>query len=206
MDDPHRRNQANSPDESSSSAGNDSTLLCDTDRSFLLTIARQTLEQYLSSRHRPSYTVDSPALQQQRAVFVTLWRRDTGELRGCRGESMARRPLTEAVSAMAIASATDDPRFSHVTLDELPKVRIDINALTPLEPIDPMDVEIGVHGLMIGSGRRAGLLLPDVPVRLGWNRGQFLEGVCEKAMLPRDAWRDEDATLLGFQSEEWGEE
>ncbi len=182
------------------------TCLSAADRRYLLSVARQALEQHLSTRRRPIFLSDSPILLQQRAVFVTLWRRDTGELRGCRGESVARRPLVEAVSAMAIASATDDPRFISVTLDELPLLRIDINALTPLEPITLDDVVVGVHGLMIICGQRAGLLLPDVPARLGWTRQQFLEGVCDKAMLPRDAWHDADTTLLGFQSEEWGEE
>lgn len=172
----------------------------------LLHVARTTLERYLTTRKRPLFHLDSPAFSQERAVFVTLWRRDTGELRGCRGESMARRPLLEAVSMMAIASAVDDPRFTPVTSSELPHLRIDINALTPLLPIQPEDMVVGKHGLMILRGHRAGLLLPDVPVRIGWDRLQFLDGVCEKAGLPAGSWQDRDVTLLGFESEEWGED
>jgi hypothetical protein len=79
------------------------------EKTLLLEIARRTLESFLDSGRWPHFRVDAPALNQQRAVFVTLWRRDSGELRGCRGESVARRPLVDAVVAMSIASAADDP-------------------------------------------------------------------------------------------------
>ena len=192
------------PAPSSQTAGPE-TSLSNEEKQLLLQVARQTLESYFESRQRPAFDYDSPSLKQQRAVFVTLWRKDTGELRGCRGESIARRPLLDAVSSMAIASAIDDPRFTSVTREETPYLRIEINALTPLEPIRPDDVEVGKHGLMVISGPHAGLLLPDVPVRIGWDRIQFLEGACEKAGLPPTAWQEPDVTLLGFESEEWGE-
>lgn len=195
--------EANAPDWSAPLA---KVALSEVDKRLLLDVARQTLETFLASGTQPTFATDSAALCQPRAVFVTLWRRDTGELRGCRGESMARRPLQEAVSSMAIASAVDDPRFYPVTLQELPKLRIEINALTPLAPIHADDVQVGRHGLMVARGQRAGLLLPDVPLRFGWNCVQFLEGTCQKAGLPRNAWQDADVRLFGFESEEWGEE
>ena len=182
------------------------TSLSSAEKDLLLQIARRTLEEYLRSGEQLYFHYDAPALSQARAVFVTLWRRDTGELRGCRGVSVARRPLAQEVSAMAIASAIDDPRFLPVRLEELPKLRIDINALTPLVQILPEDVEVGRHGLMIVRGRQAGLLLPEVPVRYGWDRQQFLEATCQKAGMHRDAWREDGVVLYGFESEEWGEE
>jgi AmmeMemoRadiSam system protein A len=182
------------------------TSLSNDEKILLLQIARRTLEEFLSSGEQPHFRYHSPALSQPRAVFVTLWRRDTGELRGCRGVSVARRALADEVSAMAIASAIDDPRFLPVRLEELPELRIEINALTPLRRIRAGDVEVGRHGLMVIRGQQAGLLLPEVPVRFGWNRQQFLEGTCQKASLRRDAWQDEDVAIYAFESEEWGEE
>ncbi len=206
MTNSHRETNGRPPPPApSSQAAGPETSLSNQEKQILLQVARQTLESYFESRQRPAFDYDSPSLKQQRAVFVTLWRKDTGELRGCRGESIARRPLLDAVSSMAIASAIDDPRFTSVTREETPYLRIEINALTPLEPIRPDDVELGKHGLMVISGSHAGLLLPDVPVRIGWDRIQFLEGVCEKAGLPPTAWQEPDVTLLGFESEEWGE-
>jgi AmmeMemoRadiSam system protein A len=203
---PHAPNAVNEPSRPFVDAALAKTSLSEEEKRVLLQVARQTLETYLASGEQAHFHSEKPALNQMRAVFVTLWRRDTGELRGCRGESIARRPLVDAVSAMAIAAAADDPRFFPVTPEELPKLRIEINALTPLTPVRPSEVEVGRHGLLIVRGGAAGLLLPEVPVRFRWNRQQFLEGVCQKAGLQRDAWRRDDVELYGFESDEWGEE
>jgi AmmeMemoRadiSam system protein A len=172
----------------------------------LLRLARQTLQDCLGAGKFPPCETDSPALLQPRAAFVTLRRRDTGELRGCRGECRARRPLIESVANMAIAAAIDDSRFPPVTIDELPDLQIEINALTPLRPIRPEEVVIGRHGLMILRGPNTGLLLPQVPIAYGWDRDEFLRWLCRKAGLPHDAWKASDAQLYGFEAETWGEE
>ena len=181
-------------------------LLSPEDRQALLRIARQALAAQLGGESWPEIEQVSAALREPRATFVTLWRRDDGALRGCRGEIRALHPLAESVARMGVAAATDDPRFLPVTYDELPLLRIEINALTPLRPIAPGEIVIGRHGLMIIRGSNAGLLLPEVPVRFGWDRAAFLEGLCHKAWLPARAWAKRDTQLYGFETEEWGEE
>ncbi len=106
----------------------------------------------------------------------------------------------------AIAAATDDPRFPPVTFDELPDLQIEINALTAMSPIQPEEVAVGRHGLLVLKGPNTGLLLPQVPVTYGWDREQFLRGLCRKASLPDSAWKEEGAQLYAFESEVWGEE
>jgi uncharacterized protein (TIGR00296 family) len=83
-------------------------------------------------------------------------------------------------------------------------LRIEISVLTPIVPIRPDDVEVGVHGLLIRKGGRRGLLLPQVAAEHGWDRQAFLSAVCEKAGLLRDAWRA-DAELYSFTAEVFGE-
>ncbi|RME52639.1 MAG: AmmeMemoRadiSam system protein A [Caldilineae bacterium] len=172
----------------------------------MLQVARQSLMEFLSTGRLPTWKTDNPVLLQPRAVFVTLRNRHTGELRGCRGESVARRPLIEAVAYMSLASALDDPRFPPVTLEEAPELSFEINMLTPLRPIRPEEVEVGRHGLMIVKGYRRGLLLPEVPVHYGWDRETFLAALCRKAGLPDHAWRAPDAQLFGFESQAWSDE
>jgi AmmeMemoRadiSam system protein A len=179
--------------------------LSDIDKQRLLHLARETLEVYLGEGRLPDQSTDSPALLQSRAVFVTLRQRGSGELRGCRGECFARQSLIEAVVNMSIASATDDPRFYPVKPDEVPDLHIEISALTPLKPIEPAEVVVGRHGLMIVKGHHSGLLLPQVPEEQGWSREDFLEGLCRKAGLPQNAWKAHDAQLYGFECEVWGE-
>jgi AmmeMemoRadiSam system protein A len=173
---------------------------------MLLRLARKSLYDYLREGKLPQCQTDSAALLEPRATFVSLWDRRSGELRGCRGEVPARRPLVQSVANMVLASATDDPRCPPVTLDEVPELRIEISMLTPLEPIRPEEIVVGRHGLMITQGESSGLLLPQVPVRYGWDPKEFLRGLCRKAGLADDAWKADDTQLRGFETEAWGEE
>lgn len=189
-------------------------------RAFLLAVARRTLVNGLARRQPAQQAIADaiaaapapadPAARERvlapGACFVTLWRRDNGELRGCRGECSAHQPLAVAVGQMALATALDDPRFPTVTADELPELRVEISVLTPLFLIDPQQVEIGRHGLLIVAGRRRGLLLPQVAVEHQLDREQFLVAVCWKAGLPPDAWRADAASLWAFETESWTEE
>ena len=176
------------------------------DRQALLRIARQALAARLGGENGPEIERVSAALREPRATFITLWRRGNGGLRGCRGETRPLHALAESVAHMAVAAATDDPRFPPVAYRELPLLRIEINALTPLEPIAPDEIVIGRHGLLIVRGGNAGLLLPEVPVRFGWDRTTFLESLCHKAWLPARAWTRSDTRLYGFETEEWEED
>ena len=198
--------------------------LSDRQRTILLAVARRSLVNTLVRHLPPPQAVDDAVRKEltqattatsieardqllaQGACFVTLWRRDTGELRGCRGECSAHQPLVSAVGFMAIATALDDPRFAEVTEGELADLRIEISVLTPLCPIEPQQIEIGRHGLLIIEGRRRGLLLPQVAVEHQMNRTQFLEAVCWKAGLPADAWRSASASLWAFETASWTEE
>jgi AmmeMemoRadiSam system protein A len=180
-------------------------LLSASDKEDLLRLARQSLSEHLTGRKLSRPGSVSSALRQVRAAFVTLRRRETAELRGCRGECYARRPLAESVAQMAIAAASD-PRFAPVTVEELPDLRVEISALTPMEPIRADDVVVGRHGLMIAVGDRMGLLLPQVPVAQGWDKEAYLNGLCRKAGLPGGAWNAEGVQLFSFEAEVWGED
>lgn len=183
-----------------------SPTLTEEDKQALLSLARQTLIDYLNKGTTPDLTTSSPALLEPRATFVTLRRKDSHELRGCRGEVSARQPLIESVAHTAISSAREDPRFLPVSAEEVPHLHIEISALTPMTPISPEEIIIGRHGLLIQHGPYAGLLLPQVPTTYGWDREEYLEALCHKAGLPNTAWREPGIKLLAFEAEVWGED
>jgi len=145
-------------------------------------------------------------------AFVSLKR--NGQLRSCMGclahELM---PLGLAVETAAARSATDDPRFPPIAPMELESLEMEVWLLWGMRKLEEQGrdrlnaVEIGKHGLQIrysgpttqSQGARRGLLLPGVAVEHQWNALAFLEAVCQKANLPKDAWFDDRSELCVFE-------
>lgn len=115
-------------------------------------------------------------------------------------------PLHVSVARAAVAAATEDGRFDPVSLEELPRLLLDVSVLGPALPIEAADVVVGRHGLIVEKDGRRGLLLPQVALEWGWDAPRFLEQACRKAGLPADAWRSGGARLLAFEAEVFGEE
>ena len=176
------------------------------DRATLMGLSRKTLEQCLGGGELPQISEGSATLKELRASFVTLRIRDTGELRGCKGEYLAQNPLAISIINMTLSSALDDPRFPPVQDEEVPELEIGLSVLTPVQPITPDEVVVGRHRLLLRKGLNGGLFLPEVPVDWKWDRQEYLERLCEKAGLPSNAWQSDDAKLFGFESESWKEE
>ena len=171
------------------------------ERKMLLQIAHEAIIALVEGRDI-SFPVPSPHLAEPRGVFTTLY--SDGKLRGCVGFPVATLSLFKAIAETARAAASEDPRFAPVKLAEARTLRISISILSPLRTIKPPEVEIGRHGLVISQGARRGLLLPQVPVKQGWDRSTFLEQTCLKAGLPPDAWRT-GAHIEAFTAEVFGD-
>src|SRR5581483_10068673 len=112
--------------------------------------------------------------------------------------------LYRTIAETAVAAAFNDNRFDPVQRKELPRLKFEISVLSPIQPIDPDDVEVGKHGLLITYGNRRGLLLPQVPLEHNWDRETFLSQTCAKAGLPSDAW-EHGAKVEAFTAEVFGE-
>jgi AmmeMemoRadiSam system protein B/AmmeMemoRadiSam system protein A len=167
------------------------------DKQKLLSIARETINQYVKNRKIPEFTVESEVLKKKCGAFVTL--KKHGDLRGCIGLIVAENPLYLVVRDMAIAAATQDPRFPALVPYEIDDIEIEISVLTPMQKVGNEDeIEVGRDGLMIRRGYMSGLLLPQVPVEQGWDKKTFLEHTCYKAGLPADAWKSSE--LWKFQA------
>jgi AmmeMemoRadiSam system protein A len=176
---------------------------------LLLHIARDAMTQWVEHGRIPHYQHDDPALAQAAGIFVTLRRREDGELalRGCIGRVEAPESLLELVPEMAVKAATNDPRFPPVMVSELPQLQIEISVLSPLQRLEDVnEIVVGVHGLLIEGHGRRGLLLPEVPLHHHWNRADFLEGICLKAGLPPHAWQEPDIQLYTFTTFSFEEE
>jgi AmmeMemoRadiSam system protein A len=172
------------------------------ERRLLLQLAHRSILSAFAGQG-PDETSFSPHLSEPRGVFTTLYCR--GSLRGCVGYPSPSAPLYRAVAETARAAAFEDSRFWPVTEAEAPGLEISLSVLSPLFPIRPTEVEVGRHGLVISSGSRRGLLLPQVPIECEWDRETFLEQTCRKAGLPPETWR-KGATLEAFTAEVFGDD
>ncbi|MFO0889354.1 MAG: AmmeMemoRadiSam system protein A [Isosphaeraceae bacterium] len=174
---------------------------------YALDVARRNLLSFLERGELVGHESASPGLLQRRATFVTLRRRDTGDLRGCRGECRPSRPLIESLIAQAINAATDDPRFPSVTLEEIAVITLRISVLTTPRPIRPDQIVLGRHGLIAIQESRSGLLLPEVPGHFGLKSArEFLAAVLRKAGLSETRPERGEIELYGFETIAWGDE
>lgn len=169
------------------------------DRKTLLSVARECLDSWLRHGVYPSFEKVTKALATPAAAFVTLHK--NGELRGCIGRVDAKEPLWECVREMAVAAATEDPRFPAVTVDEIADLHIEISVLTPARRVSgPSEIVPGRDGLIVADGFRRGLLLPQVAERYGWDAEEFLDHTCLKAGLSRNAWKHGGVEIQTFQA------
>jgi len=168
------------------------------EKTGLLQIARETLDRYVRNKkiYRPE--TDNPKFLGPKGAFVTLKKK--GELRGCIGFIEPVLPLHQTIVQATIYAASKDSRFSPVSISELEEIDLEISVLTPPQKIDdPREVTVGKHGLIIAQGNRRGLLLPQVPVENRWSRLTFLQRTCQKAGLPKDAWKS-GAEIYTFEA------
>lgn len=177
--------------------------LNDREKKELLRIARVSIEKKVKGEKAPKFTPLTEKLKSPRGVFVTI--KKDHQLRGCIGYIAPIKPLYEAVSEMAIAAATQDPRFPPLAPQEFKKISIEITVLSPLERIEnPEEIEVGRHGIVIKKGPYQGLLLPQVATEEGWDRETFLAHTCLKAGLPADSWK-KGAEIYVFTGGVFGE-
>jgi AmmeMemoRadiSam system protein A len=178
--------------------------LSEAERAELLQLAHTTLEVYLNEKRILPYETENPHFLRQGGAFVTL--KEHGELRGCIGYMAAASPVYETIQEMAVSAAVKDPRFPPVRASDLGDLTIEISLLSPLERVtDTNRIVVGKHGLLIRRGWSQGVLLPQVAPEQGWDRIQFLEGLCYKAGLPANAWQDPSTELYWFTAEVFGE-
>lgn len=182
------------------------------DKKALLELARKSITSNLLDEPLSiSGTLKSKFLKKQ-GVFVTL--KKAGSLRGCIGFVEPFFPLHDAVVEAAKSAAFKDPRFDALTKEELDFIKIEVSLLSEPSLIvvrnysDYLDkIKIGKHGLIIRSPKgRSGLLLPQVPVEQKWDVMEYLEVLCEKAYLDRDAWRYLENKIYSFECEVFSED
>lgn len=125
-------------------------------------LARESLQHYLAHNQYLTVPDSLPSEFGGRAgVFVSL--KKAGNLRGCIGTFA---PTQDSIAAEiiynAVSAGTEDPRFWPVTSDELSNLTISVDILSEPEPVDIDALDPKRYGVIVRSGKRSGLLLPDL--------------------------------------------
>ncbi|GAW90869.1 AmmeMemoRadiSam system protein A [Calderihabitans maritimus] len=129
----------------------------------LVRLARESLENYIRHGRIIEPPTDlSEEMRERAGVFVSI--KKHGMLRGCIGTIVpTRENVAEEVIHNAIKAGVEDPRFSPVTLEELPELVYSVDVLKPPEPVSGMEeLDPQRYGVIVRSGSKSGLLLPNL--------------------------------------------
>ncbi|MCL2890932.1 MAG: TIGR00296 family protein [Methanomassiliicoccaceae archaeon] len=165
-------------------------------------IARCVITQEVTKK-RTAYMMHLP-FSEPSGVFVTINTFPDGALRGCIGYPEPVMPFLEALESAA-RSACHDPRFPKLKESELESVVIEVTVLTPPEVITVSkqgllsEIRIGRDGLMLEYKGRRSVFLPQVPVEWGWDVLEYLENLCLKAGVHKNAWKEKDCSISAFK-------
>jgi uncharacterized protein len=175
-----------------------------TDRAALLGLARAAILHHLGVSAEPPLP-EAGSLAEARGAFVTV--SVEGALRGCIGTLRPATSLARTVARMAVAAASQDPRFPAIAADEIGRLEIAVSALGPPVRLEDREaVEVGRHGVLVRRGFQRGALLPRIAVERGWSRHELLKQACLKAGLPARAFAEAETEVEVFEAEEFGEE
>ena len=127
-----------------------------------INLARRSIIYYLKHNKflKPKNT---EGIQSGKAgVFVCLKKK--GELRGCIGTILPTKSrISEEIIKNAVSAALNDPRFPPVALSEMSEIICSVDILAEPEEIKSIsDLDVKRFGVIVSSGSRTGLLLPNL--------------------------------------------
>lgn len=127
-------------------------------------LARETVESWVLDRKTPGVPDWATAeMKQNRAgVFVSIHK--DGKLRGCIGTFLPTREcIAKEIISNAVSASIRDPRFDPIGPEELKWLEINVDVLSTPEPIGGKEeLDVKRYGVIVSSGSRSGLLLPDL--------------------------------------------
>ncbi|HUS83833.1 MAG TPA: AmmeMemoRadiSam system protein A [Anaerolineales bacterium] len=181
--------------------------LSEQEKQILLDLAHQSIVAAVYQDRPPRVDLDSlpDRLQNPGASFVTLTR--SGLLRGCIGTLKHLFPLAQDVILRAGSAAIDDPRFPPLQADEIEDTEIEISVLTTPQPLEynapeeiPNLLVSGLDGVTIVHDLKRATFLPQVWQKVEGSE-HFLSLLCQKALLPTDAWKRGDLEISTYRVE-----
>ena len=127
-------------------------------------LARASVESYITQQEVLKIPEDLPEemMKEKAGVFVSIHKH--GKLRGCIGTiEPTRKCIAKEIIENAISASTRDPRFEPIRSEELKWLEINVDVLGKPERISSRkELDVKRYGVIVSSGYRRGLLLPDL--------------------------------------------
>jgi len=127
-------------------------------------LARINIENFTRTGKKINLPENLPKgmLENKAGVFVSI--KKNGNLRGCIGTiSPTAENIAFEIIQNGVSACSRDPRFDPVTPDELADLTYSVDILFPPEQIkDKSQLDIKKYGVIITSGYKRGLLLPNL--------------------------------------------
>jgi AmmeMemoRadiSam system protein A len=130
----------------------------------LVQLAKNAVELYVREGKIREVREDEfpPEFRERAGVFICL--KIDGMLRGCIGTFQPAEPdIAHETVRNAVSAATCDPRFTCVRAEELDVIEYTVDVLAAPEPVkERSELDPRRYGVIVQSGARRGLLLPDL--------------------------------------------
>lgn len=174
----------------------------------LADLAKQTIEGYIKENRIISIPDDLPKefLKRKAGTFVTITKQLTTynkqQLRGCIGTYLpTKKNIAEEVIQNAISAATEDYRFGPVQKNELPQLSYTVYILKKPQKISSeKELNPKKYGIIVKSGIKTGLLLPDLKNIKTAKKQIFY--ACKKAGID---YQREPIEIYKFEAEKYQE-
>ncbi len=180
------------PDDFSNEQGN-----------VLLDVARNKIAEQLGQKYKKPDVPYDDIFESCRGTFVTL--KINNQLRGCIGNLEPTGNVVDGVERNAINAAFNDHRFSPLSEEEFIETEIEISILTEPVPLayktaDDLLSKLrpNIDGVIIKKGFSGATFLPQVWEQLP-EPVHFLEHLCQKAGLSKNAWKDGKIEISTYQ-------
>lgn len=183
------------------------------EKSFLLDIARQSLEKFIEEKipYIPpldllnQFSKESSIIFKNVSVYITLRDKKTNKIITSKGSLNKKEALYLSVMSHVVNLINEKEFLTYENSFSKENLIIDISIMD--EAIGPLkkdsiesEIEIGNHGLIIDNSFQKGLLLPKVAVEYKYSIEEFLEQTCVQAGLHKSAYKNENTDVYKFAS------
>lgn len=169
----------------------------DKEKNILIMIAKKSIYNEINNKIDDFQEIKktiSEEYKQKQGVFVTLT--INGELRGCIGEIYGHYSVVDSVIINSKNAAFYDPRFYPLTKQEFEKIEIEISILSEPKDCKLEDIKKG-DGVILITEISSAIYLPQVWEHFN-TKQEFLESLCEKAMLNSDCYKNQKTKFKTF--------